>query len=606
MSNPSGYLPHLLGPVNFQVGGVESGVERRETINLIGATVADDEANERTNITFPSFTAPTGTGMVSVTSGALDAASRAVAAGWYTFAAAPSGANLASLLTSALPASKGGTGLSAYGTALYVLRMNAAGTALEYVAPTGTGSAVFSSAPVLEQAKLIEPWVLDAAALKYYKFVGGGAGLADHRTCTLPVLTGPDTVVFAAHAETLTNKTFNVADNSLTSTSGALGDLLYHNGTKFVRLPRGTANQVLTTNAGATDIGWAAAGGTPPTGTGFGHVTAGAWDAASVKVDLTNAADVTVPAVANGVVTSSGTGGVLQQAENVLAGSGYISIGASPSSGGLVRTPYDASSARIILGGVASDASQRAIIKSGGDIITFGDTTGSTVVDGSSVELKVGGAAVMTLGAGHFSMGSTPATAGIMRLPYVAADTIVGIKDSSGTNRALVSRTSANINQFGNASQATDIHATALTLYAASGALYLYGAGTSSLYLTGSQNQNLVPITGNPSGTSPYGVHGGVVVTPAADGNVTLAGTAYGYDWLQIDTGAWLTGPYGVIFPTPATKAKGFYKTVFNNSGQTITVQNGGVATRTLATGLAQRFWFDDGGAFFAGATFTP
>jgi hypothetical protein len=64
-------------------------------------------------------------------------------------------------------------------------------------------------------------------------------------------------------SQTLTNKTFNVSDNDLTSTSGALGDILKHNGTKFVRLARGSDTQVLTSNA--TDVYWAAAsgGGTP-------------------------------------------------------------------------------------------------------------------------------------------------------------------------------------------------------------------------------------------------------------------------------------------------------------------------------------------------------
>lgn len=59
------------------------------------------------------FTAPTGTGLMTVTAGAMDAASAAMGAGFLTFVATPSGANLASLLTSALPVSKGGTGVTA-------------------------------------------------------------------------------------------------------------------------------------------------------------------------------------------------------------------------------------------------------------------------------------------------------------------------------------------------------------------------------------------------------------------------------------------------------------------------------------------------------------
>lgn len=39
--------------------------------------------------------------------------------------------------------------------------------------------------------------------------------------------------------------------------AAAAGDILYHNGTRFVRLAKGTAGQVLTMNAGATAPEWA-------------------------------------------------------------------------------------------------------------------------------------------------------------------------------------------------------------------------------------------------------------------------------------------------------------------------------------------------------------
>ncbi len=43
--------------------------------------------------------------------------------------------------------------------------------------------------------------------------------------------------------------------------SDAAGDILYHNGTSYVRLAKGTAAQTLKMNAGATAPEWAAAGG---------------------------------------------------------------------------------------------------------------------------------------------------------------------------------------------------------------------------------------------------------------------------------------------------------------------------------------------------------
>ena len=104
--------------------------------------------------------------------------------------------------------------------------------------------------------------------------------------------------------------------------------------------PSGTNAQVLTTTGGVTVWAAPAAGGGVPTGTGFTHITLGAQDTSSKKVDLTAAADVLVPATVNGVVTSSGT--VLQTATNVLAGANFVSIGGTPAAAGLIRVPNNA------------------------------------------------------------------------------------------------------------------------------------------------------------------------------------------------------------------------------------------------------------------------
>lgn len=53
------------------------------------------------------------------------------------------------------------------------------------------------------------------------------------------------------------NAGINATNNTITDTSTVAGDLLKSNGTKFVRLARGTALQVLQTNSGATDVAWA-------------------------------------------------------------------------------------------------------------------------------------------------------------------------------------------------------------------------------------------------------------------------------------------------------------------------------------------------------------
>jgi hypothetical protein len=90
-----------------------------------------------------------------------------------------------------------------------------------------------------------------------------GSAIAANRAVTLPLLTADDTLVGAAFTQTLTNKTINVDANTVKdSTTNAAGDLLKGNATSFVRFARGTANQVLTVNAGGTDLVW----GTPAGG----------------------------------------------------------------------------------------------------------------------------------------------------------------------------------------------------------------------------------------------------------------------------------------------------------------------------------------------------
>ena len=54
---------------------------------------------------------------------------------------------------------------------------------------------------------------------------------------------------------------YNTDINTLYASTNAAGDILKSNGTKYVRLPRGTANQVLAVNSGGTDVAWVTGGG---------------------------------------------------------------------------------------------------------------------------------------------------------------------------------------------------------------------------------------------------------------------------------------------------------------------------------------------------------
>lgn len=102
----TGWLPGLIGPVDLLLNGADT-VNLRTTVDLVcaGATVADDEENEKTIVTIPAGgTPPTGTGVALVSGSAWVSAAGTV--------------NLASgtYVSGILPVANGGTGLSSLAT----------------------------------------------------------------------------------------------------------------------------------------------------------------------------------------------------------------------------------------------------------------------------------------------------------------------------------------------------------------------------------------------------------------------------------------------------------------------------------------------------------
>jgi hypothetical protein len=75
------------------------------------------------------------------------------------------------------------------------------------------------------------------------------------------VTAGPGTGSVAATIANNAVTTAKIADNAVTGakialTSQVAGDIMYYDGTDWVRLAKGTAGQVLTMNAGATAPEW--------------------------------------------------------------------------------------------------------------------------------------------------------------------------------------------------------------------------------------------------------------------------------------------------------------------------------------------------------------
>src|SRR5215212_9397488 len=100
-----------------------------------------------------------------------------------------------------------------------------------------------------------------------FNYIWNTSAIVANRSITLPLLTADDTIVFANHIQTLTNKTLtsptitamsiDTDTNTIKhSTTNNAGDVFVNNGTKFDRKARGTANQVFVMNATGTDTTW--------------------------------------------------------------------------------------------------------------------------------------------------------------------------------------------------------------------------------------------------------------------------------------------------------------------------------------------------------------
>lgn len=215
-------------------------LQDRDALNFIGFTVADNPTTKAIDITAAGGgSTPTGTGFVGVTLGAQDAAAIKVDLASATY------------VTGTLAVGNGGTGVTSLGAGIgtWLTTPSSANLAAALTDETGTGSVVFSVAPRLETPSI---WNTGLT----FRYIFGGSAIVANRTITLPLLTGDDTFMFAAHAQAATNKTIVLASNTVTDTSAATGDLAKHNGTRFVRMARGTAGQFLATNAAGTDVAW--------------------------------------------------------------------------------------------------------------------------------------------------------------------------------------------------------------------------------------------------------------------------------------------------------------------------------------------------------------
>lgn len=294
--------------------------------------------------------------------------------------------------------------------------------------------------------------------------------------------------------------------------------------------------------------------------------------------------------------------GVAQTTRSALNFTGSVTVTDDPAndqttvnvSGGGGSTPTGTGIPHIV-GGVQNAAAS---------LIVNADVSSGAGIAGSKVSPDFGSQNVRTTG--YIGVGASVAASGDMR--FAARFAMYYLADNAVDHR-IVAETSAYVLAFGNndCSFYADAYSVAVIRIGQSGgAVYLAQiAGVDRLTVAADGVRANAPILGDASYSSPYGAHGGVTITPPSDADVTLSAAQAAVDWVQLNTGSWTSG-HSLIFPALGAGAAGYYKTVFNNSSQTATISTGSGTTKTLASGSAQRFWFDTSGVLRASATFTP
>ena len=319
MTTTANYLERMLGTIELLDNGVA--ITPRTSLNVVGATFSDDGSTATMTVGGGGGGGtPAGANLDIQINNAGAFGAITPGAGVSTWITTPSSANLLAALTT----------------------------------KTGTGLAVFGTSPTVKTSLLLR----NPADTFSYAFTP--AAIAADRTLNLPLLLATDTVAVLDFAQALTNKTIVAASNTITDTSAALGDLLYFNGTRFVRFARGADGQVLKSNA--TTIVWGAASGGAPGGS-------------DTQVQFNDSS-----------AFGGDAGFLFNRTTDVATIVGAINIGAATyAAAGLIRVPNAAGT--VMAQRHSDDASDREIITVGATSCTFGYSAGTTW---STVSLKAG------------------------------------------------------------------------------------------------------------------------------------------------------------------------------------------------------------------------
>lgn len=313
--------------------------------------------------------------------------------------------------------------------------------------------------------------------------------------------------------QTLTGKTINVADNALTATSGATGDVLVHDGTSFVRKAKGADGTYLGVSSGV--VGWST-----PSGGGSGTFTAG------------------------GDLSGSDTSQVVEK----VKGTTITTAGGSLPVGAVLRT----TAAGVADWGAVDLADSDAVtgtLPSANAPSHSGDVTGA---HSATVVEKINGTTVTTAGGG--SVGSVLRMTGASTSDWGAvdladSDAVTGTLPSSNLPTVPISKGGTGLTSIGSANTVFTSNGTAGSWATIVNANIASGAAIAVTKLAGGSSGQFLQMSGS-------------TVTWGAAPSSAPSGTGYA----KVSGGAWTT-TQTVPIPLADIEVPGSNQQVFFNDG---------------------------------------
>ena len=446
---------------------------------------------------------PTGTGFYTVTSGVMDAASAPYAAGVLTFLATPSSANLRSMLTD----------------------------------ESGTGEAIFSTSPTFKTGVLLN----NPANTFAYTFTP--AAIVANRTITLPLLGGNDTMVTEAFTQTLTNKTINGSNNTITNVAIS------------------TAVSGLGTNV-ATFLGTPSSANlraalTDETGTGAAVFATSPTLTTPVIASITNTGTLTLPTSTDTLVgratTDTLTNKTINASSNTISNIANANVSASAAIAGTKIDPDFGSQ----------------LVQTAGDML-----------------------ATNILATGYFHTDGSPTpTTGNIRLNNTHK--ITSRNGANSANVCIAQYSASDVVYYGlNSSFGEQAYG---IIAGSSNYMYFAVASTYYVHLEGSEVRMGQPVVGD---DTVYAAHGSV---NSSYTNVDYTIPAAEYKFYTVSFTSTGASAKTVTFPHPSSLARSYIKNIRNGTEHNLTISTGTGTTIAVTSYHGVMLEFTNGGVRYAG-----